>query len=130
MLQLCHYYATTMPLLCHLRLIMPLNFQKGPNYATHYASIVQNPHRAKLCQAYAGRIAFFFAISMCDPRNERTNSFFGHHKELPHFSDTRRNGRTAIALTLSRVAIMIQLVASLRKGRATINKIEGRAYSS
>jgi hypothetical protein len=49
----CHYYATTMPLLCHLRLIMPLNSQKGSYYATHYASIVW----AKLFQAYAGRIA-------------------------------------------------------------------------
>jgi hypothetical protein len=62
---LCHYYATTMPLLCHYYAttmppainFMPLNSQKGSYYATHYASIVQNPHRAKLCQAYAGRIA-------------------------------------------------------------------------
>ena len=27
--------------------------------------------------------------------NDRAASFFGHHKELPHFSDTIRNGRTA-----------------------------------
>jgi hypothetical protein len=76
MLLLCHYYATTMPLLCHLRLIMPLNSQKGSYYATHYASIVQNPHRAKICQAYAGRIAKWQAVCcvLCAVRLGGTNS--------------------------------------------------------
>ena len=51
---LCDYFATStaIMLLHHLNyatwdLIMPLNFEKGSNYATQLASIIQNPRRAK-----------------------------------------------------------------------------------
>ena len=61
---LCYYFATStaIMLLHHLNyatwdLIMPLNFEKGSNYATQLASIIQNPRRAKLCRDIASTIA-------------------------------------------------------------------------